>query len=223
MLNTDMAAYYAKRAATHEEDYAKPEWQHDLAVVRNWIHAQVAHRHVLELGCGTGYWTAEVAQVAASVLATDRSDPMIDRAKSKNLAAGKVSFALADAFDITIDQLAVPLDAVNAVNAIFAAGWWSHVLREEQDRLLTRLRQQVAQDTLLVLVDHVCVEGSSTSIARTDLQGNTFQIRTLDGERFEILKNFPSDSALRKRFAAHLKDIRIQRLEHFWMMSGRLR
>ena len=220
MLNTDMAAYYAKRAATHDEEYAKAEWQHDLLVVRNWIKAQVAHRHVLELGCGTGYWTAEVAQVAASVLATDRSGPMIDRAKSKNLDAGKVRFALVDAFDITIDR---PSIAANAVDAIFAAGWWSHVLREEQDRLLTRLRQQVAQDALLVLVDHVYVEGSSTSIARTDLQGNTFQIRTLDGERFEVLKNFPSDSALRKRFAAHLKDIRIHRIEHFWMLSGRLR
>ena len=220
MLNTDMTAYYAKRAATHEEEYANPEWQHDLAVVRNWIHAQLTHRHVLELGCGTGYWTAEVAHVAASVLATDCSGPMIDRAKSKNLPADKVRFALADAFDITLDGLAV---AGEAVEAIFAAGWWSHVLREEQDRLMTRLRQQVAQDTLLVLVDHVYVEGSSTSIARTDLQGNTFQIRTLDGERFELLKNFPSDSALRKRFGAHLKDIRIQRLEHFWMLSGRLR
>lgn len=85
------------------------------------------------------------------------------------------------------------------------------------------LRSQVGKDTLLVLIDNVYVEGSSTSIARTDLQGNTFQIRLLDGESFEVLKNFPTDSALRKRLGAHLKDIRIQRVDHYWMLTGRLK
>ena len=216
-LNTDTAAYYTQRAATFDAVYAKPERQHDLPIVREWVRATLANHHILELACGTGYWTAEVAAVAASVLATDLNPSMIALATLKGLPADKVTFAIDDAFDRRIDLTS------KSVSAVFAAFWWSHVLREEQDRFMLGLRQQVGKDALLVLIDNVYVEGSSTSIARTDLQGNTFQIRLQDGERFELLKNFPTDSALRKRLGAHLKDIRIQRVEHYWMLTGRLK
>lgn len=216
-LNTDMVSYYARRAAVYEAVYAKPERQRDLPILRSWLRDTLAGHRVLELACGTGYWTADIAQVSASIFATDLDATMIAIATSKGLPADKVRFAIGNAFDIHVDQTATPFSAV------FAGFWWSHVLREDQDRFMQGLRAQVGKDALLVLIDNVYVEGSSTSIARTDLQGNTFQIRLLDGERFEILKNFPTDSALRKRLGAHLKDIRIQRVEHYWMLTGRLK
>ena len=216
-LNTDLAAYYAKRAATYDQKYARPERMQDLESVRDWLRTMLAQRHVLELNCGTGYWTADVAQVAASVLPTDHRAPLLELAKAKKFPANVAEFVIDDVASRSIDHSATPLDTV------FAAHWWSHVLRQDQDSVLTDLRRRVPRDAMLVLVDNAYVEGSSASIARTDLQSNTFQIRTLDGERFEVLKNFPSDSTLRKRFAAHLKDIRIRRVEHFWMLSGRLK
>ncbi len=73
-------------------------------------------------------------------------------------------------------------------------------------------------------MDNTYVEGINTTIARTDLEGNTHQIRTLpDGSRQEVLKNFPTDSALRKKFAASAKEIRVVRLEHYWMLTCRLK
>lgn len=214
-LNKDLAGYYARRAVDHDAVYDKPERQADLQVVRNWVSSLLAGHRVLEVACGTGYWTAPACETAAFVLATDISPEVIAVARDRNLPAEKVHFALADAFAVAVDQ---------PFSACLAAFWWSHVLREEQGGFLTRLRQQLGKDTLLVMIDNVYVEGSSTSIARTDLQGNTFQIRTLpDGERYEILKNFPSDSGLRKRLAPYLKEIRIQRLAHYWTLSGRLK
>ena len=74
------------------------------------------------------------------------------------------------------------------------------------------------------MMDNTYVEGSSTPVARTDAHGNTYQMRRLaNGDRYEILKNFPSDSALRKTAAASLRDIRILRLEHFWLLSGKFK
>jgi SAM-dependent methyltransferase len=214
-LNTDLAGYYARRAAEHDAVYDKPERQADLPVVRDWVRRVLAGHRVLEVACGTGYWTAPVSETAAFVLATDINPEVIALAQARNLPAEKVQFALADAFAVAVDQ---------PFSACLAAFWWSHVLREEQAGFLTRLRQQLGKDTLLVMMDNVYVEGSSTSIARTDLQGNTFQIRTLpDGGRFEVLKNFPSDSGLRKRLGPYLKEIRIQRLAHYWLLSGRLK
>jgi SAM-dependent methyltransferase len=214
-LNTNMAEYYAKRADQHDNVYARPERQADLPVVRDWLQQAVAGHHVLEVACGTGYWTAEAVKTAEHVLATDINAEVIALAKARNLPTDKVEFALADAFAIETAQ---------PFTACLASFWWSHVLREQQDSFMERLREQLGKDTLVVMMDNVYVEGISTSIARTDLQGNTFQIRRLgSGERYEVVKNFPSDSGLRKRLSPHLKDIRIQRIEHYWMLTGRLK
>ncbi|OGB26831.1 MAG: methyltransferase [Burkholderiales bacterium RIFCSPLOWO2_02_FULL_57_36] len=211
----ELAAYYAKRAGTYEQVYDKPERQADLAVMKERVREALRDHQVLEIACGTGYWTEQLAQSAASVLATDINQEMIDVAKAKNLPADKVRFALADAFD---------LQTSDAFSACFAGFWWSHVKKQDQSAFLQQLRAKLGKDTYLVLIDNVYVEGSSTSIARTDLDGNTHQIRTLaDGTRHEVVKNFPTDSALRKKMATTVKDIRILRLEHYWMLTGRLK
>lgn len=217
-MNTEaneLAAYYAKCVGTCEQAYDKPERQTDLAILKEKVREAISGHQVLEIACGTGYWTAQVAQSATSVLATDINQEMIDAARKKNLPPEKVQFALADAFDLQVE---------GKFSACFAGFWWSHVKRQAQGAFLEQLRAKLGKDTYLVLIDNAYVEGSSTSIARTDLEGNTYQIRTLeDGTRHEVLKNFPTDSALRKKMAESVKDIRIFRLEHYWMLTGRLK
>lgn len=210
-----MAEYYAKRAATYDQIYDRPERQADLDVLRQRV-AEVARGHdVVELACGSGYWTRELASTANSVVATDINAPMLEIAKARALPADKVRFAMADATDARID---------GDFSLCFAGFFWSHVKREEQGAFLSQLRSNLGSGTALVLIDNNYVEGSSTVIARTDLDGNTYQIRTLpDGERYEVLKNFPTDSTLRKKLAASVRDIRIVRTEHFWMLTGKLK
>jgi SAM-dependent methyltransferase len=213
---SDLAAYYSRRASTHEQDvYGKPERQADLAILTQRVGEILRDQRVLELACGTGYWTERLAQSAQSVLATDINPEMLEIARTRHLPDEKVQFALADAFDLQVE---------GTFSACFAGLWWSHVKRQDQAGYLEELCAKLGKDTLLVLVDNVYVEGISNTIARTDLEGNTYQIRALpNGERHEVLKNFPTDSALRKKMAASVKDIRILRLEHFWMLTGRLK
>ncbi|MFI4939082.1 MAG: class I SAM-dependent methyltransferase [Burkholderiales bacterium] len=213
--SNDLAAYYAKRAGIFDQIYEKPECQADLAVLQQRLCEVLAGHRVLELACGTGYWTQRYAHSAESVLATDINPEMLALAQAKDTPAGKVRWERANAFEFQTKE---------SFSACFAGFWWSHVMRQDQEGFLQHLRRQCGKDTLLVLMDNVYVEGSSTTIARTDLEGNTFQIRTLpDGERHEILKNFPTDSALRKKLAAAVRDIRILRLEHYWMLTCRLK
>ncbi len=214
--NSDLAAYYAKCAGIYENVYDKPERQADLAILHDKVREALRDHRVLEIACGTGYWTEQLAQSAASVLATDINPEMMRIAEAKGLPTDKVKFALADAFDLP--------SAEGKFSACFAGFWWSHVKRQDQAGFLAQLREKLGKDILLVMLDNVYVEGSSTSIARTDLEGNTYQIRTLpDGERCEVLKNFPADSALRKKIGAAVKDIRIVRLEHYWMLTCKLK
>ena len=75
-----------------------------------------------------------------------------------------------------------------------------------------------------MLLDDVYVEGSSETVARTDLEGNTYYIGVApDGDRYEIPKTYPSDSALRKKLASSVREIKIVRLEYYWMLTCRLK
>ncbi|GGX82780.1 methyltransferase domain-containing protein [Massilia dura] len=216
MNHETLARYYALTAADCERVYDKPERQADLAALRPKIAELLSGHKVLELACGTGYWTRVIAPAAASVHAIDINEEALALARARQIEGGNVTFAQADAFDLP--------EAVGEYTAVFAAFWWSHVKREEQDSYLARLRAKLGKDVLLVLLDNVYVDGSSTVIARTDLEGNTYQFRTLpSGERLEILKNFPTDSFLRKRLGTAARDIRTKRVPHYWLAMARLK
>lgn len=216
MITEQSAQFYAKNASNHDRIYDRPERQHDLAAMRGHV-AEILRGHtVLELACGTGYWTRIIAETADKVVATDINPEMIALARLRALPAEKVSLRVADAW-------ALP-DDIGDFTAVFIGFWWSHVKREEQERFLALLRAKVGRDMFIVLLDDAYVEGSSETVARTDMEGNTYQIRVAaDGERYEIPKTYPSDSALRKKLASSVREIKIVRLEYYWMLSCRLK
>jgi len=211
---TDMAAYYAQRDNFDEEDIENPDGMDALDEIMETLREQMTGQRVLELACGDGYWTDELSEYAEYVLATDINPNLIEMAKSRELPEDVVEFAVTDAMDPQVS---------GEFNACFAGFWWSHVRRQDQVDVIGRLKKIIGKDGLLILVDNSFVEGKTT-IARTDLDGNTYQIHTMaNGDRYEILKNYQADSAIRKRMAPLLKDMRIHRYDHYWMLTGRLR
>jgi SAM-dependent methyltransferase len=215
MITEQSAQFYAKSASNHDRVYDKPERQHDLAEMRTYVAEALRGHVVLELACGTGYWTNIIAASADSVVATDINPEMIALAKLRALPLEKVQFRVADAYNLP--------DDLGSFTAVFIGFWWSHVKREQQEKFLAHLRGKVG-DVVIVLLDDTYVEGSSETVARTDLEGNTYQIRVApDGERYEIPKTYPSDSALRKKLASSVREIKIVRLEYYWMLTCRLK
>lgn len=214
-LHTDLSMYYTNRAVSSDNVYTQSERQQELAILHERVAALVQGQSVLELACGSGYWTAILAESADFVLATDNNPAMLQAAQARNFPPQKVQLAQIDAF---------ALDVASDYTACFAGFFWAHVQRERQTDLLARVRQAVGKDGLLILIDDNYLEADTAPVARTDAEGNTYQIETLaNGERYEYVKNFPSDSALRKKFAGFAKDIRILRLQHSWLLSCRLK
>jgi len=214
--NDPVARYYASSTQAADAALSRAERAHDLAQVRERIAALVRGQTVLELACGTGYWTEVVAASAERVLATDILDEMIERAQRRRLPEGKVAFRRVDGLDLP--------DDLGTFSCVFIGFWWSHLKRDEQDDLLGQLRARLGPNVTLILLDDVYVEGSSTTVARTDAQGNTYEIVTApDGERFELPKNYPADSALRKRLGGDVREIRIERLTYYWLLTCRLK
>lgn len=212
-----MKNYYAQRAATYEQIYAKPERLVDIQALRDFLEDNFFGKDVLEIACGTGFWTECIAVQAKSVHATDINQAMLDIAQKKLSCHKNITFELADVFDES-------LHFQKNFDTIFAGFLWSHVKRDEHAIVLENMRRLTGKGTSFVLIDNNYVEGESSPIARTDLDGNTYQIRQQeDGSRVEIVKNFPTDSFLRKKFAPYARDIRIQRSNYFWTLSGVLK
>lgn len=204
--------YYARRAEEYERIYDKPERQSDLACLKETIPALLDGRHVLEIACGTGYWTQFVAGRAASVVATDVNEEVLALARRKSYPRNNVSFARLDIY--SEERLSRRFDAG------LAAFWWSHVPRQDLGRFVEAFHRRLAEDALVVYLDNRYVEGSSSPLSRTDAHGNTYQMRTLDdGSRYEVLKNIPHASELAAALGNRARSLDYMDLEYFWYAS----
>jgi SAM-dependent methyltransferase len=204
--------YYSHRAAEYENVYAKPERQPDLARVRRWLRAELGGHHILEIACGTGYWTAWLAPVAAAIVATDASPDVLAIARAKTFPPGRVRVERADAYALASVR--------GAFSAAFAGFWWSHVSRERLAAFLAAVHQRVGAGGRVVWLDNRYVEGSSTPIARRDGQGNTYQRRQLtDGRVHEVLKNYPTPQELEAALRPSARDLRVIELQYYWGAS----
>ena len=207
-----MQEYYAARAREYERIYAKPERQADLRKLEEMIPAFFTSRSLLEVACGTGYWTQHIARTARSVLATDLTKETLAVARSKGLPDSKVRFAIADAFKLPAER--GPFDGA------YAGFWWSHLRHSECRPFLESLRRCLAPGATVVLMDNLFVAGSSTPLSRTDQDGNTWQERKLSGgATHEVLKNFPTEGELRKQVAEFGANARYVALEYYWLLS----
>lgn len=215
-LDPDMQSYYAARASQYERIYAKPERQADLRRLESMIPVMFARRNVLEIACGTGYWTQHLVRTAASILATDLTEETLDVARDKNLPSDRVRFVAADAF-------ALP-STLGQFDAAFAGFWWSHVKLSELDAFLVSLRARLAPGSVVAFLDNLYVEGNSTPIARRDADGNTWQNRRLeDGSEHLVLKNYPAESELIARVDDFGAELRYVRLDYYWLFSFEIR
>jgi SAM-dependent methyltransferase len=212
-VGSSLLDYYAERADEYERIYLKPERQADLARMARELEAMLAGHDVLELACGTGYWTRRYAPLAASVLATDMSPEVLRLARSHPYPPDRVRFELADAYQV--DRIP------GRFTAVFAGFWWSHVPRERLSGFLAGLHRRLGAGTRVVFCDNRFVEGSSTPVTRRDARGNTYQSRRLHGgAEYEVLKNFPTLEEIGETLhAAGAGEIRSTQLPFYWCGS----
>ncbi len=210
-----MVDYYAQRAGEYERIYQKPERQEELAKLKELLRATLRECHVIEVACGTGYWTEVAAASAASIDAFDINDSTLEIARSKPLDALKVRFAVSDAFELP--------PPARRFEGAFAMFWWSHIPKAALSQFLRRLHAMLLPGATVVFVDNTFVPGESTPISRTDADGNSHQTRRLDsGETFEVLKNYPTEDEFCELLHGCTAQIELKWLRYYWWLSYRL-
>lgn len=207
-----MRAYYAQRALVYERMYHKPERQADLRAMQAWLTDAFVGRRVLEVACGTGWWTPHGARAASSWLATDINPETIAVAQAKPMPP-TVRFAGVDAYRLA------GLGA-QRFDAAFAGFWWSHVLLARLPGWLTQLHERLDAGARVVMLDNRHVEGSSTPLSRRDADGNTYQRRALDdGSTHEVLKNYPTRDAAVAALGPRARDVQWIEHTHYWILD----
>lgn len=206
-----MHAYYAARAPDYDAVYLKPERQADIAFLAAHLAERLRARDVLEVACGTAYWTRYLAPVAKSLLATDGTAEPLELAKQRP-GTQPVRFQLADAY-------ALP-DTLGQFDGAFAGLWFSHVPIEARGDFFASLHARLRPGARVLMIDNNAVQLKEHPIVETDALGNTYQLRTLrDGSRHRVLKNFPSEHELRAVLAPHCRGCAYRQLENFWLLE----
>ncbi len=211
-----LATYYDHRAPEMEDAYAVPQRQPDLHRLRGLLRDFVSGQDVLEVACGTGYWTRVMAATAHSVTAIDISEEMLALARARTGADSRVRFLRDDAWTL------------KAVRGRFAVGaalfWWSHMPRSRVRPFLTVLHRVLQPAAQVLFVDNLREDCRWTPPVRTDAEGNTYQRRVLrTGECFEIIKNYPSQAEVQAAISGLADEARYVALDCVWLLTYRVR
>lgn len=203
-------SYYAARASEYDLIYQKPERQRNLQALQEWLPTFFEDARMLEVACGTGFWTQFIAPVAAKIFAVDIAVETLQIAR-RRVPTNKVAFMIADAYSL-------PCRA-DEFDAAFAGFWFSHVPKSRQRAFLVSLGKTLRPGANVVLIDNRFVPGSSTPISESDGDGNTYQSRKLDdGSTHMVLKNFPTESVLPELAEGLGEQIEVRMLEYYWVL-----
>lgn len=213
-----MKTYYSNRAKVYEEVYFRddPIRQTELLQVKDALKEKFAGKNVLEVACGTGYWTQYVAETARHITAIDYSEDVLSIAKEKQLLASNVSFVQGNAYKL--NQFA------KTFNGAYANFWFSHIPKENIFSFLKQFHEVLEPGSVVCMVDNMFNEGIGGTLISKPSDDNTYKIRSLaDGEQYEIIKNYYSKEELSTIFEPFAVDLEIHMNTYFWLLSYKVK
>ncbi len=211
MPKNELEQYYRARAAEYEQIYYRdhPGRRAELRDQGNRLRRLVSGKTVLELACGTGYWTEVMSHAAGSIRAVDLSEEMLTQAATKDYGC-KVSLESADMFSHDFGP--------EKYDVVALGFWFSHQPRQEYDHLFDLLVAPLKADGLIWMVDNnPPAEGPSPNLSGTDEYGNSYKKRYLsNGREFEIMKNYFDPDSLRECFVERFDIQSLDFGEYYW-------
>lgn len=239
---SEQLAYYRARAGEYDDWFYRrgrydwgaelnTRWFAEADIARQALHKLGPVDSALELACGTGIWTEELAQVTRHVTALDgspevlelnrlrlaaaerrsptrRADAPPERARSET-GAPQVTHLQADLFAWEPDR---------EFDLVVFCFWLSHVPDECLDAFLEKVRRATCPGGRFFLMDS---RNESTSMAKNHDRPTVetgVRVRKLsDGREFRVVKIFHEPDALAERFRRHGFDADIRTTPSYFL------
>lgn len=196
--------YYRARAGEYDEWFLRTgrydrgpghraRWEAEVAEVRAALERFHPAGRVLELACGTGWWTEQLVRWAGELTAVDASAEVLELNR-RRVGDARVRRVQADLFAWTPD---------GAYDVVFFSFWLSHVPPERFDAFWAMVRGALAPGGRVFLVDSLRTELSTATDHRLSAEGDVVLERKLnDGRSFSIYKVFYGPDELRAKLHA---------------------
>ena len=192
--------YYQVRAKEYDEWFLRQgrydrgedhrrQWQAELALVESALIREIPGGAVLELACGTGFWTSCLAKQATHVTAVDSSPEAltINRKKTGSLP---VDFMEADIFCWKPSR---------RYDFIFFGFWLSHVPAEQFDAFWDLVTSALSTGGKIFFIDSLFNQ-ESTAKDHGELDHSGIVERKLnDGSRYLIIKRYYEPEELTRK------------------------
>ena len=197
-LIEEQLSYYRSRAGEYDEWFLRqgrhdrgPEqnrrWHEEVEQVRAELESFRPTGEVLELACGTGWWTAELMRYADHVTAVDASPEVLEINREK-VGDERISYVRADLFTWRPDAL---------YDVVFFSFWLSHVPPEDFLGFWSLVRDALRPGGRVFFIDSLKPEKPAV---KDRPSGDPTTVRQLnDGREFRIFKTFyrPEDLSAR--------------------------
>jgi ubiquinone/menaquinone biosynthesis C-methylase UbiE len=198
-MSEDIVKYYKDRAKEYEEVYQwrdkNRQQEQDLMSIQ--MTTFLSGTDVIDVGCGTGYWTQRISKTTKSIVGIDINQAVLDIAVSKTYSC-PTEFKLMDAYKLEF--------AERKFAGAVASFWLSHISKENITKWLEQLHRILKPEARVFVADNTFIEGIGGDLIRKAGDPNTYKLRTLnDGSKHLIVKNYFTEDELVELFSPYEK------------------
>ncbi|MDH4155697.1 MAG: class I SAM-dependent methyltransferase [candidate division Zixibacteria bacterium] len=211
MVDWELSRYYRARAPEYEQIYYRdvPERRREIDDEADRLRHLTDGKTVLELACGTGYWTKVMSASARMVVASDISREMIAEAAKKEYITPP-HFVCADLLDHCFRE--------NSFDCVVLGFWFSHHPRQDFGGLSELVRFPLKDGGVVWMIDNnPPAEGPTVDSERVDEHGNNYKRRYLNsGEEYIIIKNYFQREELEQILSAEFAVKSLVYKKYYW-------
>lgn len=213
--------YYRARASEYDEWFLRQgrydqgsehtqAWFHEVTELQAVLEELNPLSNVLELACGTGWWTEQLVKGADHVTAVDASPEVIklNAARTKSPA---ISYIQADIFN---------WQSENKFDLVFFSFWLSHVPPERFITFWKTVENALVPGGRVFLIDSLYKQESTSRDQSLPEPESTVAKRKLnDGREFKIVKLFYTPEVLREKLEPLGWQVKANQTEHFFVYA----
>lgn len=211
-----MEEYYRRRAEEYEAIYHRddPVRREELQILASALRKTLKDRKILEIACGTGYWTQVLAKAARSIVAIDVAQEMLEIAKRKDYEC-PVSFCKEDAYTLAFKK--------GAFDGGLANFWFSHIPKSKIGCFMQGFHRVLQSRSKVFMADNVYVPGVGGKLVVRKGEEDTYKLRKLkNGSEHLILKNYFSRKELTEIFSKYDRGFDMENVFYgkcFWYVT----